>query len=51
MPFIHGYSICIRFRFGKPHDISAAAAFLASDDGSFVTGENLVVAGGMASRL
>ncbi|KAL1517692.1 hypothetical protein ABEB36_001427 [Hypothenemus hampei] len=38
-------------RFGRPHDVSGSVAFLASDDGSFVTGENLVVAGGMSSRL
>ncbi|CAG9761817.1 unnamed protein product [Ceutorhynchus assimilis] len=38
-------------RFGKPHDVSGSAAFLASDDGSYVTGENIVVAGGMQSRL
>ncbi|ERL84577.1 dehydrogenase/reductase SDR family member 4 [Dendroctonus ponderosae] len=38
-------------RFGKPHDVSGAVAFLASDDGAYVTGENLVIGGGMASRL
>jgi len=38
-------------RIGKPHDISGAVAFLASDDGSYVTGENIVVSGGMSSRL
>ncbi|KAJ8964515.1 hypothetical protein NQ314_004810 [Rhamnusium bicolor] len=38
-------------RLGKPHDISGAVAFLASDDGAYITGENIVIAGGMASRL
>ncbi|XP_066254223.1 dehydrogenase/reductase SDR family member 4 [Euwallacea similis] len=38
-------------RFGKSEDIGASVAYLASDDGTYVTGENLVVAGGMISRL
>jgi NAD(P)-dependent dehydrogenase (short-subunit alcohol dehydrogenase family) len=33
-------------RFGRPEEIAAAAAFLASDDASFVTGHALVVDGG-----
>jgi NAD(P)-dependent dehydrogenase (short-subunit alcohol dehydrogenase family) len=33
-------------RRGVPHDIAAAAAFLASDDASFITAEDLVVDGG-----
>ena len=38
-------------RLGTPADMAAAVAFLASDDASYITGETLVVAGGMQSRL
>jgi NAD(P)-dependent dehydrogenase (short-subunit alcohol dehydrogenase family) len=33
---------------GRPEDIAAAAAYLASDDARFVTGEHLVVDGGLS---
>ena len=33
-------------RIGKPEDIAAAVAFLASDDASFITGQTLSVNGG-----
>lgn len=34
---------------GKPEDIAAAALFLASDDSTFITGEALVVDGGLTA--
>lgn len=33
-------------RFGKPADIAGAVAFLASEDASYITGQNIVVDGG-----
>lgn len=38
-------------RLGTPADMAAAVAYLVSEDASYVTGENLVIAGGMPSRL
>lgn len=38
-------------RLGTTQDMAAATAYLASDDATYVTGETLVVAGGMQSRL
>ena len=38
-------------RLGIPDDISGAAAFLASDDARYMTGETMVIAGGMTSHL
>nr|GMD86012.1 short-chain dehydrogenase/reductase SDRA-like [Ipomoea batatas] len=38
-------------RLGKTDDMAAATAFLSSDDAAYITGETLVVAGGMPSRL
>lgn len=38
-------------RLGEPHDISGVVSFLASDDGSYITGETVVASGGMKSRL
>ncbi|MEP7004380.1 MAG: SDR family oxidoreductase, partial [Sphingomonas bacterium] len=34
-------------RAGRPEDIAAAVAYLASDDASFVTGTHITVDGGM----
>ncbi len=38
-------------RLGTPEDMAAAVAFLCSPDASYITGETIVVAGGMHSRL
>uniref|UniRef100_A0A0E0AZU1 Tropinone reductase-like 3 n=1 Tax=Oryza glumipatula TaxID=40148 RepID=A0A0E0AZU1_9ORYZ len=38
-------------RLGTVEDMAAAAAFLASDDASFITAETIVIAGGTRSRL
>lgn len=38
-------------RFGQPEEMAAVAAFLASDDASFVTGHALVADGGMTVGL
>jgi NAD(P)-dependent dehydrogenase (short-subunit alcohol dehydrogenase family) len=36
-------------RLGRPEDVAAAVAFLASSDADFITGTDLVVDGGMVS--
>ena len=38
-------------RFGKPGDIAGIVSFLCSEDASYITGENIVVGGGIPSRL
>lgn len=38
-------------RLETTEDMAAAASFFASDDSAYITGEVLVVAGGMPSRL
>jgi len=38
-------------RFGVPDDIGGIVSFLASADAAYITGENIVVAGGTQSRL
>ncbi len=38
-------------RYAKPREIAAACAFLASDDASYMTGENLVIDGGLSAVL
>lgn len=39
------------YRLAEPHEMSGVVAFLVSDDASYITGEILVAAGGMPSRL
>lgn len=36
---------------GKPEDMAAAIAFMASDDARFITGEAMRMDGGRLSRL
>ncbi|XP_046396518.1 dehydrogenase/reductase SDR family member 4 [Ischnura elegans] len=38
-------------RLAMPHEMGGVAAFLCSDDASYITGETIVVSGGMPSRL
>jgi NAD(P)-dependent dehydrogenase (short-subunit alcohol dehydrogenase family) len=38
-------------RIGAPEDIGYAAAFLASDEASFITGTQLFVDGGLTAQL
>lgn len=37
-------------RIGQPHEIAQTALFLASDDASFITAEDILVDGGFNSR-
>ena len=48
--FSPGYSLPMR-RMGKPEEIAAAAAFLASDDASYVNGITIPVDGGKQATL
>lgn len=39
------------YRLGDVDDIAGIVAFLASNDAAYITGETIVAAGGMPSRL
>lgn len=36
---------------GVPEDVAGLVSFLASDDASYINGENIVIAGRPSSRL
>ena len=36
-------------RFGQPQDVAGAVVFLASDEAAFMTGQTLMVNGGLVS--
>ncbi|XP_076752683.1 dehydrogenase/reductase SDR family member 4 [Xylocopa sonorina] len=38
-------------KYGMPDEVAPLAAFLASDDASYITGETIIAAGGMQCRL
>ncbi len=38
-------------RLGVPDECAGAVAFLVSDDSSYITGESIVIAGGIHARL
>ena len=38
-------------RLGSPDECAGAVSFLCSDDASYITGETIVMAGGLLSRL
>ena len=38
-------------RMGVPEECAGAVSYLSGDDSKYVTGETLVIAGGMLSRL
>ena len=37
-------------RLGQPDEIAAATVYLASDDAVFITGSNMMIAGGMTMQ-
>jgi len=46
--------VCITsslYRLGEPEDCAGIVSFLCSDDASYITGETILVTGGMPARL
>jgi len=39
------------YRLGEPDDCAGTVSFLCSDDARYITGEIILVTGGMAARL
>jgi NAD(P)-dependent dehydrogenase (short-subunit alcohol dehydrogenase family) len=37
-------------RWGEPEDLGRVAAFLASDDAAYISGQSIVVDGGLTAR-
>ena len=50
-PLILVFILFLFPRLGEPDDCSGAVSFLSSDDAKYMTGETIVVSGGMKSRL
>jgi dehydrogenase/reductase SDR family protein 4 len=48
---VHIYYVFFNFRMGEPDECGGIVSFLCSDDASYITGETVVVSGGMLSRL
>lgn len=37
-------------RLGQPEEVAGPAAFILSDDASYITGETIIVSGGVTTR-
>ena len=43
--------LCLCIRFGEPSECAGTVSFLVSDDASYITGETILVTGGIDARL